>query len=77
MNLNQVATAFYNKLIGDDNILASGFLWNDEDAYTSKWRPQGVTTMHTQNGFRFALVSWYGRADEGYADRGGRVSFVD
>jgi len=26
---------------------------------------------------RFALVSWYGRADEGYDDRGGRVSFVD
>jgi len=25
----------------------------------------------------FALVSWYGRADEGYSDRGGRVSFVD
>ncbi|KAK1737632.1 hypothetical protein QTG54_011918 [Skeletonema marinoi] len=77
MNLNQVATAFYNKPIGDDNILTSGFLWSDEDAYTSKWRPQGVTTMYTENGFRFALVSWYGRADEGYADRGGRVSFVD
>jgi hypothetical protein len=77
MNLNRVATAFYNQLIGDDSMLASGFLWNDGDAHTSKWRPQGVTTMHTQNGFRFALISWYGRADEGYADRGGRVSFVN
>lgn len=78
MNLNRVATAFHNKLIGDGNILASsGFLWNDEDAQTRKWRPQGVTTMHTENGFRFALISWYGRADEGYADRGGRVSFVN
>lgn len=77
MNLNRVATAFYNKLIGDDSIVASGFLWNNDDAHTSKWRPQGVTTMHTENGFRFALISWYGRADEGYADRGGRVSFVN
>mmetsp|Transcript_8700 Transcript_8700/g.14289 ORF Transcript_8700/g.14289 Transcript_8700/m.14289 type:complete len:477 (+) Transcript_8700:37-1467(+) len=77
MNLNRVATAFYNKLIGDNNILASGFLWNDDDAQTSKWRPQGVTTLHTENGFRFALISWYGRADEGYAGRGGRVSFVN
>ncbi len=76
MNLNRVATAFYDKVVGDDNIVASGFLWNDDDAHTSKWRPQGVTTMQT-NGFRFALISWYGRADEGYADRGGRVSFVN
>jgi hypothetical protein len=77
MNLDRLATAFYDQLIGDDNMLASGFIWNDDDAHTSKWRPQGVTTMHTENGFRFALISWYGRADEGYADRGGRVSFVN
>ena len=23
------------------------------------------------------MISWYGRKDEGYADRGGRISFVD
>jgi hypothetical protein len=77
MNLNRVAIAFYNQLIGDDAMLMSGFHWNDEDAKTSRWRPQGVTTMHTNIGFRFALISWYGRKDEGYANRGGRVSFVD
>ncbi|KAL7445903.1 hypothetical protein ACHAXM_011722 [Skeletonema potamos] len=77
MNLDRLATAFYDQLIGDDNLLASGFFWNDEDSHTSKWRPQGVTTMYTENRFRFALISWYGRADEGYADRGGRVSFVN
>ena len=77
INFDRVATAFYEQLIGDDNMLASGFLWDDEDASTAKWRPQGLTTMHTSNGMRFALISWYGRMDEGYANRGGRISFVD
>jgi len=49
----------------------------------TRWRPQGVTTFSAKpgddDGARrlFALVSWYGRADEGYSDRGGRVSSVD
>lgn len=56
-------------------IVSNGFLWDEEDAITSKWRPQGVSTYHTAT--RYALISWYGRKDEGYANRGGRISFVD
>ena len=51
----------------------------EEDGRTTRWRPQGVTTFNATNGTRksFVLVSWYGRADDGYDDRGGSVSFVD
>ena len=55
---------------------SNGFIWDNEDATTTKWRPQGVTTHHSSNS-RYVLVSWYGRKDEGYANRGGRISFVD
>lgn len=54
-----------------------GFLWQEGDAKTTKWRPQGISTFFTSGGKRFVLVSWYGRKDEGYADRGARISFVD
>ena len=58
-----------------DGIESNGFLWDDQDATTAQWRPQGVTTYHYSE-TRWVLVSWYGRKDEGYADRGGRISFV-
>lgn len=78
MVLNRTALAFnkgfQQKL--NKKIMSSGFLWDSEDGEITKWRPQGVTTFHS-NGRRFVLVSWYGRKDEGYSDRGGRISFVD
>jgi len=62
----------------DDNILLFGFTWDAIDDVTTKYRPQGITTYHDPTSEqRFALVSWYGRKDEGYANRGGRISFVD
>ncbi|KAL3823159.1 hypothetical protein ACHAXA_010415 [Cyclostephanos tholiformis] len=85
----RLASAFSGGLARDDDdyddyggktITSNGFLWDDEDARTTRWRPQGVTTFRAANGTggrSFALVSWYGRADEGYSDRGGRISFVD
>eukprot|EP00578_Thalassiosira_sp_NH16_P002906 CAMPEP_0181136592 /NCGR_PEP_ID=MMETSP1071-20121207/33257_1 /TAXON_ID=35127 /ORGANISM="Thalassiosira sp., Strain NH16" /LENGTH=338 /DNA_ID=CAMNT_0023223295 /DNA_START=385 /DNA_END=1402 /DNA_ORIENTATION=+ len=76
MDLNRTALALDKSLTDVNEIVSSGFQWNDEDAKTTKWRPQGVTTFHS-NGRRYALVSWYGRKDEGYSDRGGRISFVD
>jgi len=61
----------------DDDILLFGFTWDATDDAT-KYRPQGITTYHYPTSEqRFALVSWYGRKDEGYANRGGRISFVD
>ncbi|KAL7431661.1 hypothetical protein ACHAXH_003598 [Discostella pseudostelligera] len=78
LSLTRTTVAFTKSLTDDTNIISHGFHWDEEDAETTKWRPQGVTTYHhTQSGRRFALVSWYGRAEEGYANRGGRISFVD
>ena len=82
--LTRSASAFSAGLTSDDaedgmRIMSEGFLWDEEDGRTTRWRPQGVTTFNATNGTRksFVLVSWYGRADDGYDDRGGSVSFVD
>ena len=78
LDLDRIALAFNEKSLTDvDEILSSGFWWNQDDAGTTKWRPQGVTTFHASSGRRFVLVSWYGRKDEGYSERGGRISFVE
>ena len=76
MNLNRRAPAFSGSP-KSLNGASGGFLWNDGDAKTTKWRPQGVATINMDDGRRFVLVSWYGRKDEGYAERGARISFVD
>uniref|UniRef100_A0A7S4R3I6 Uncharacterized protein n=1 Tax=Ditylum brightwellii TaxID=49249 RepID=A0A7S4R3I6_9STRA len=62
-----------------------GFMWNDGDGKTNKFRPQGITsfTWSSLGGateskdFHFVLVTWYGRTDEGYDNRGVRISLVD
>ena len=81
LNLTQTAVAFAKSLIKDNiDIVSHGFYWDVDDSDTSNWRPQGITTYHYNTPScvrRFALVSWYGRAEEGYANRGGRISFVD
>ncbi|KAL9188068.1 LOW QUALITY PROTEIN: hypothetical protein ACHAXT_006446 [Thalassiosira profunda] len=76
--LDRFAPLFHKEMSvgGNRTIRAKGFYWDDEDAKTTRWRPQGVTTYRSPN-TRFVLVSWYGRKDEGYADRGGRISVVD
>jgi len=76
MNLNRRAPAFSGSSKSLNGAIG-GFLWNDGDAKTTKWRPQGVATINKDGGRRFVLVSWYGRKDEGYAERGARISFVD
>jgi hypothetical protein len=53
-----------------------GFTWNDEDDSTTKWRPQGIAGI-TDDKREFIVVSWYGREDQGYSNRGVRISFVD
>lgn len=54
-----------------------GFTWNDEDQDTTKWRPQGLSGITTTANKEFIAVSWYGREEEAYDDRGVRVAFVD
>ena len=85
-SLNLTSTAYpfsstsltKNSNNNDDDILLFGFTWDAIDGATTKYRPQGITTYHDPTSEqRFALVSWYGRKDEGYSNRGGRISFVD
>jgi hypothetical protein len=54
-----------------------GFTWEDGDASTLKWRPQGLTTTVSTSNKEFVAVSWYGRSEADYSDRGARISFVN
>ncbi|CAB9531378.1 Inherit from bactNOG: secreted protein [Seminavis robusta] len=56
-----------------------GFLWQDDDDATIKWRPQGISGFE-YDGKEYLLVSWYGKKKKrrfDYRNRGFRVSFVD
>ena len=53
-----------------------GFTWEDGDASTLKWRPQGITTVSSVD-TEYVAVSWYGRSQENYSNRGVRISFVN
>ena len=78
LNLTRIAYPFSStSLTKDNHKLLFGFTWDTIDDATTKYRPQGVSTYHSPTGKRYALISWYGRKDEGYANRGGRISFVD
>ncbi|WP_285664023.1 hypothetical protein [Actinorhabdospora filicis] len=63
--------------------LAASFCWNDADAATPGWMPQGVTTSADATGTpdydgrETMIVSWYDTADGGATDKGVRLSFVD
>jgi hypothetical protein len=53
--------------------------WQGGDATTLEWRPQGVTGSREDGSPdrpRWLAVSWYGRAEEGNAHRGARISLV-
>ncbi|MCT4581433.1 MAG: T9SS type A sorting domain-containing protein [Flavobacteriales bacterium] len=76
LNLNRTAT----KLTAAQNNSYPhsdwGFRWNSGDNSTLNWRPQGITGIKSST-LNFIVVSWYGRSDYGYEDRGARISFVD
>lgn len=79
LNLNRIATrvpANSENLKKFPNF-DMGFSWNDEDSDTTKWRPQGITGVITSAKKEFIAVSWYGREEEDYNDRGARIAFVD
>jgi len=90
LNLNRQARLLSSEDLEWVNGSNFGFVWNHGDNSTNKWRPQGITTVNIplrsddpdhqegrSDGFvKFILVSWYGRTDQNYFDRGGRISFV-
>lgn len=54
--------------------------WQPGDALTLKWRPQGITGSREAGApkrKRFFAISWYGREQEDYAQRGARISLVN
>ena len=54
----------------------TGYIWNSGDNNTNKWRPQGIAGIVT-NDKKFLAVTWYGRMEANYSNRGVRVSFVN
>lgn len=63
--------------------LAASFCWNDDDAKTRKWMPQGLTTSAdatadgTYQDREVLIASWYDTESGGDTDRGSRITFVD
>ncbi|GAA1735552.1 hypothetical protein [Aeromicrobium alkaliterrae] len=59
-----------------------GLTWDERDAQTRRWFPQGITTRFDPtgddaDGRRVLLTSWYGHGALGYAVLGSRISVVD
>lgn len=79
LDLNRIATRLpiSSANLGKFPNFDLGFTWNDEDRDTTKWRPQGITGVTTPAHKEFMAVSWYGREEEAYNDRGARIAFVD
>jgi hypothetical protein len=79
LSLNRIATRVpvNSANLGKFPNFDMGFTWNDEDSDSTKWRPQGITGVITPAGKEFIAVSWYGREEEGYDNRGARIAFVD
>ena len=76
LSLNREAFSLCSEQLAPFHNASFGFSWNDEDASTLKWRPQGITATVVEER-EFVLVSWYGRSEEDYANRGVRISCVD
>jgi len=59
-----------------------GFRWNDADAGTQRWWPQGITTSADASdaedidGRRLLMTSWYAK-EIGGENRGSRITVVD
>lgn len=68
------------KLKGDKKkefpLTQQGFLWDEGDSKTNKFRPQGITTV-VEDERELVIVSWYGRSEANYENRGARISVVD
>jgi hypothetical protein len=76
LNLNRTATSLSSSQLANVPPAHKGFIWNDGDNETLKFRPQGITELDL--GCRkYIAVSWYGREEENYENRGVRISFAD
>lgn len=76
LDLNRTATSLTEPQLSPLFPAHKGFLWNIGDNETLKFRPQGITDVFLDCK-RYIAVTWYGRADQDYENRGARVSFVN
>ncbi len=86
LNLNRQAVSLTGDKKSEFPLAERGFLWDEDDANTDKWRPQGISGLK-ENGKEYIFVSWYGRKKEAltklgndedyYMNRGARISIVD
>lgn len=76
LNLNRRAEKLSSSKMENLPHVHTGFIWDNEDNGTNRWRPQGIAGF-TEKGRNFLAVSWYGRNEADYAAHGVRVSFVD
>jgi hypothetical protein len=76
LNLNRRATTISASQITSFPKSHTGFIWNDGDNKTRKWRPQGIAGI-ARGDKKFIAVTWYGRAEANYQNRGVRISISD
>lgn len=74
LDLNRTASSLNSSQLATVYPAYKGFIWNDNDNETVKFRPQGITKIDLPCR-EYIAVSWYGRS--GYENRGARVSFAD
>jgi len=77
ISFNRVGKVLSKKELEKYPFSTFAFRWNDKDAKTLKWRPQGITKIKFGKDKEYLAVSWYGRKKMHYENRGVRISFVD
>ena len=76
LNLNRTANTLSKTQLDKFPLSHTGFQWNSGDNTTEKWRPQGICGL-VMNNRKYLIVSWYGRKEANYQNRGVRISLVD
>ena len=78
LDLNRKAVQLTGTKKEEFPLADKGFLWDSDDSKTKKWRPQGITGMTDKASKKeFVIVSWYGRSEGSYSNRGARISVID
>jgi hypothetical protein len=62
LDLNRQAVSLAGNKIEEFPLAERGFLWDEEDSKTKKWRPQGITGLK-EAGKEYVIISWYGRKE--------------
>lgn len=77
LDYNREAQTLSRRQLSDFPDAHTGFMFNNGDNATLKWRPQGIAGFVRPNGQRYIAVSWYGLEAANYQDRGTRISIAN